>query len=521
MPLPLGYSYLTSVSGAPSLPPNFIATEINLLCSQDILHEDIPSDPNDPGLPHPDYYDRFVMAVGLGNPNWGLNDDGKPDINLPLGPGVWNNAPDRKPNWTYILPEDTSFSTVLRKAWESYKNYGPLRTDEEWPQETIFASWDSPPEFKENITKERIIYFYTLTWFGPEGGGASGIIRGISSMDLVAQVQGWNGSQWILPQKWGESIPFIYKRGPNEWKAIFDFNRYTVENAQAIAATIAVIMSVIISAATLGAASPVAVAFSAALISGMNAVIKAGLSGDTTQVIGAVMQMGSAVLKAGNDSGAFEKAVGELSKVTKGSSDKVIGWVNDVAKPFIKVYEEVEKIRAQVGVASAYLSSAKKYGVNMPVVNEDYWKKATDPAYLGPFAFWASKAKKFTSENALQDYVNGLPWFAQEIGGFGASIKMTELVQDQERINKSSTSVHSLNQAAINFIQDNYSNQSTSVRQLPKFAADVLPKYKVEIGNGADVSKPLPTPAKVAAGIGIGYVVWKILLEEIIKGIIL
>ena len=95
MPLPLGYSYLASVCGAPKIPPTFIATEAAYLCSQAILHDEIPSDPNDPSLPHPDYYDKFVMAVGLGNPNWQLNDDNLPCINLAFSPGAWNNTPNR------------------------------------------------------------------------------------------------------------------------------------------------------------------------------------------------------------------------------------------------------------------------------------------------------------------------------------------------------------------------------------------------------------------------------------------
>lgn len=514
MPLPLGYSYLVTVSGSPRIPPNFVATEAGYLCSQAILHEDIPSDPNNPSLPHPDYYDKFVMAVGLGNPNWQLNDDGQPDINLPLGPGIWNNAPDRKPNWTYIIPEDTSFTTVVQKAYASFKNYGPLPTDEETKEVYFFSQWDSPPEFEDNVTKQRVVYFYILSWFGPSGGAASGIIRGIDSMDLVAQVQGYNGKEWILPRKWGESIPYVYKRGPTEWKALFDFNRYTMENAQAIATTCAVIMSVIISAVTLGTASPVAVAFSAALIAGMNAVIKAGLAGDTAGVITGMIQIGSAALKAGSDSGAFDKAVSELSKATKGSSDKVVGWVNDVAKPFVKVYEEVEKIRAQLGTAGAYLASAKKYGLNMPVVNEDYWKKATDPSYLGPFAFWAKTAKKYTSEDELAKYVDNLPWYAQEIAGFGASIKYTEIMQDTERASKSATSLHTVNQAVLTNL---FYNQPTSVQQIPKFAADLIPKYQPQIGNGDTSTNQQATVAntatKVAIGGGVGYLIWKFLLK--------
>jgi len=513
MPLPLGYSYLASVCGAPKIPPTFIATEAAYLCSQAILHDEIPSDPNDPSLPHPDYYDKFVMAVGLGNPNWQLNDDNQPDINLPLGPGAWNNTPDRKPNWTYIIPEDTSFTAVLRQAFAAYKNYGPLPTDEESDNVSFFNQWDSPPEFDESVTKQRVVYFYILSWEGPSGGAASGIIRGIKSMDLVAQVQGYNGKDWILPKKWGESIPYVYKRGPSEWKALFDFNRYTVENAQAIASVCIVVMSVIISAATLGSATPIAATFGAALIAGMTTVIKAGLSGDTSQVIMGMIQMGSAALKAGSDSGAFNKAVAELSKATGGSSDKVITWVNDVAKPFVKFYEEVQKLRAQLGAAGAYLESAKKYGVNMPVVNDDYWKKATDPSYLGPFAFWAKTARKYTSESTLKKYIEDLPWYAQDIAGFGATIKIVEMSQEQEKINKSAGSLHFVNEAVLtNLIY----NQPTSVKQLPKFAADLLPKYQPKIGNGnneEETNKPTNAVTKVAVGSGIGYLIWKFLLK--------
>ena len=332
-------------------------------------------------------------------------------------------------------------------------------------------------------------------------------------MDLVAQVQGYNGKDWILPKKWGESIPYVYKRGPSEWKALFDFNRYTVENAQAIASVCIVVMSVIISAATLGSATPIAATFGAALIAGMTTVIKAGLSGDTSQVIMGMIQMGSAALKAGSDSGAFNKAVAELSKATGGSSDKVITWVNDVAKPFVKFYEEVQKLRAQLGAAGAYLESAKKYGVNMPVVNDDYWKKATDPSYLGPFAFWAKTARKYTSESTLKKYIEDLPWYAQDIAGFGATIKIVEMSQEQEKINKSAGSLHFVNEAVLtNLIY----NQPTSVKQLPKFAADLLPKYQPKIGNGnneEETNKPTNAVTKVAVGSGIGYLIWKFLLK--------
>jgi len=516
MPLPLGYSYLTSVSGAPGIPPGFIGSEADQLCSQAILHEDIPSDPNDHTLPHPDYYDKFVMAVGLGNPNWQYDPETKQaDVNLPLGPGSWNNQPDRKPNWTYIIPEDTSFTAILREAFAWYKQYGPIPEDSESDSVTFFNGWDSPPEFKENVTKQRIVYFYIVTWEGPPVV-ASGMIRGIKSMNLVAQIQGMKSKdEWILPQKWGESIPFVYSNGDGTWKAIFDFNRYTTENAQAIAAVCISIMAAIVTCVTLGAGS-VALAFGAALIAGMSAVIKAGLSGNTAGVIAGVVQMGMAVIQANQDSGAAAKEIAALSKATGGSSDKVVGWVNDVAKPFVALYQGVEKLRAQVGTASAYLSSAKSIGLNMPVVNEDYWKKACDPAFLGPFSFWASKAKKFSNEQSLKDYVDRLPWYAQDIGGFGASIKMTEIVQEQNRLAKSNTSVHSVSTAFQSYLQNLGPQGGKGYMQAPMFLSDILPKYRAQIGTGVDSAAGLPswqlsTPQKVAIGAGVGFAVWKLI----------
>ena len=513
MPLPLGYSYITSVSGAPGVNAKFIGSEAAQLCSQAILHEDIPSDPNDHTLPHPDYYDKFVMAVGLANPNWGYNDENIPDVDLPLGPGIWNNQPDRKPNWTYLIPEDTSFTAILREAFAWYKQYGPLPEDSESDSVTFFNGWDSPPEFKENVTKQRIVYFYVVTWEGPKGGAASGVIRGITSMNLVAQIQGMKSKdEWILPQKWGESIPFVYSNGDGTWKAIFDFNRYTTENAQAIAAVCIAIMSAIVTCVTLGAGS-VALAFGAALIAGMSAVIKAGLSGNTAGVIAGVVQMGMAVIQANQDSGAAAKEIAALSKATGGNSDKVVGWVNDVAKPFVALYQGVEKIRAQVGTASAYLSSAKSIGLNMPVVNEDYWKKACDPAFLGPFSFWATKAKKFANEQSLKDYVDRLPWYAQDIGGFGASIKMTEIVQEQNRLAKSSTSLHAVSPAFQSYLQNLGPQGGKGYLQAPTFLSDILPKYKPEIGTGVEkaINPPMSTPKKVAIGVGAGFVIWKLI----------
>lgn len=410
IPMPLGFSYYQD------------------LLPQEVLHLDIPSNPNYPSHPADDYYDAFVVAMGIGAPEaaWNAVRNGTPmpDFLVEHTPAMPDH--ERKPGWIYFIPSNWSVEAAVNNAFSAFKWYGVIPVDTE-DTNRVWANWDQ----NDNVTKERHVFSYLPA----HAGGPLGYDD--DKVNLVMTLYGWatngdNAGKWIMPEQSGAIVPMLFKRGPDTWVPMFSGARWMEDNAGAMSTVMLAIIGAMVTIVTLGGASAAVIASLVAfqgLLAGVKAIGDNIKSGDMKGLLAGIYKAGSAAsdLYANSDT-KVKDFTSDLAK----SAPSGTAWLNNVSQPFSKLYETTKAYIAQgSSEVDALLKSASTATMGyFPKIDTDYWKNALTNEALGGAKMWALKAQGVAKEQ-LGDFVNSVPWYAQEAAGLGATIRAVEISQNE------------------------------------------------------------------------------------------
>lgn len=466
------------------------------LC-QGILHADIPGAPENPGLPRADYWDRFLMACGVGYPNWVVDADGVADPNQ-LAPGFWDGPNDRKKGWVYFLPEDTSLTAVVGELFAWFRQYGPIPDDYEVIRDEgpFWGKYSKPTD----ILKERRVFYYA---WKPQTHGF--LIRGIEEGNLCCQVMGFSDEKqaWVYPTDWGMDIRVWMKRGPDQWKYFFNLEGWMRSNAASVGQVALTVAATVVNTYTGGASAP----FTAALVAGLSKLMKQGQDGATTgQLLYTMFETSRNMVAVADSQGAFKDLKANVESTLGKEAGKIVQWTESVGKPFVNVYNAARKALSENQTyLNAFSGAIKSFGgPNLPKVDANFLETALSNTVLGDGAYWAKKAASFSDPREIDAFINSIPEYAKEAAGYGA---MFGLLQN-EQVNKSSTSKHFLLIPKVDPVG------SFGVLQLKAPLAKILgyPPAKYSSGAPKINGVPLPssspqmlsTPAKVAIGVTLG-----------------
>ncbi len=405
---------------------------------QEVLHEqNIPADPTYPYLPRADYIDRFWQAARY--PHAAL------DSQKILGHGpTMDQTGWTSEQFAAFHADALAHLPQIRTLYAGYLMNGPLPPDD--PSTTPTAGmWESA----DNITDERHVYVYAAI-DGSDPDGTAGWAKYLQIQGFTGNVGTPSGSTepgaWVLPRRQGLQI-YRWRYNADhagapydnsQWKSTFDWNRWQTVNSAAIAdfwvAVIGTLLTVI-SLGTLGpaiAAAAVALgvalsaAAEAAAVAAVTALaigaVKYGLTGDSSQIMAALGQLGTFAVGEGPD--ALD-ALGQKFPAQAAFIKDIGTHVSDV------VNGAQAAIGAGASELSAYIDQAKALATNFPQIDGDYWNAAkTIVGGSGtPGNYFLNLAAAAPSLQDLKNLETQVPEYARGFLHYGATIRAVEITQ--------------------------------------------------------------------------------------------
>lgn len=385
---------------------------------QAVLHQEIAPNPNDPGLPNDG--DLLAFADACDGADTDRSD--------------WSSA-----QFDAALKAARARSD-LRTLWSIYAANGPLPVDGQTDQGSTTADlWGAD----DNIQKERYVYIYATenpNFFGLDETSA-----------LYVQIQGYSTSTntWVLPRIGGAQVTRWRYDGPiggpvrtgsRQYKGKIGISEYMHAHGEAIKTWTLVAISVILTVFTAGVGAaviaPLAVGISAAtgiaaaaatviagnIVAALGGLafagIKAAMTGDSSQLVGALVKLGGAVAPVAG--AEFSNLTSHVDLGEFGSA------VKDIATTFTKLKDSLQGDEAQI---ETWLKAAAAQAKLVPFVD---WTKAEKivGAEVGSVSgFFIGQARHAVNADELTALYNNAPWYAQGIVQYGATLRALEIVQ--------------------------------------------------------------------------------------------
>lgn len=388
---------------------------------QAALHDYIPADPQDPGMPHPDHLLPFLRAV--------MADAFAPIDELRLEAGDAN--------------------AKVRAAWRAFLRNGPLPTDVEVLAPTADESqgWSAA----DQILRTRYVYWYDSTenYGNIKAKGVVQILDDTAAMYL--QIQGYSASthSWVLPRKFGQQcLAWRYDNkdpaiptGP--WKYVFSAGQWMVDNTGAIASAIITVAGAMLAAFTGGASLGVAGAVIASMRAMMQAAMSAAVSGRSVDWFPVALQAGEAVLKEAGP--ALERAISRLPE----AHQAIVSATAALAKVEKAIGTTIETLDKDIGKAipgtfRTWIDTAQKAAKAEGWIPE--WAAVTqlvgggggldqDGRPIAPIAsvgrYFAEQARGALHADELEQIFSNVPWYAKGHFHLGAVTRAIEIGTDE------------------------------------------------------------------------------------------
>jgi len=428
-PLPIGWAYRMAARVTRDPQGQMVSvdppTAYDAQCAT-ILRSNVPSDPNDPGMPAPEWVRAFCVAMGgdlkttdggawsAPGFQWGGLD---PQTLTPTARGVVEDVG----SWPAPQAGEIFNGAAIRNAYAAFNWYGPLSGDVETADGNVTWSWDAG----DKVTRERYVFFY--------------LQASDASWNKCVQVQGFSQSknQWILANAKGEDVRLWAWRPTDsqfvgEWKSFFDLRRWLDENANAITEATIWVGALAVTAVTLGAAGgtvAAAAAASAAFTAAANAVLAlrgAYANGDWMAAFKAVVSLGAAANTA---------AGGDLVTTIGKENPGLAAMVESVAKPFQSVFDAAQKLEQSVAPsASAIWDAATALRKSLPQIGPATWAQAHaicgQPADTFESAStWLQMARLPSTADVANELLANAPPWAHDAIAFGLALSATEQAQ--------------------------------------------------------------------------------------------
>jgi hypothetical protein len=398
---------------------------------------DIPADPSDAGMPHPDYLIGFyeaVMGVSLDKANWTASDVARYKAKA-------------------VDPSDP-YAGGVRALWGAYLNNGPIPVDQEFTAPSGGDVWSSSDKIGgDGGAAERHVYFYDQQ-SAYDGSGYHPGFGLWGPVSLYVQIQGYslNTQTWVLPRISGSQVwAYRYEAdhaGPpynGNWKGKVNSGQWYGDNWKTIATWAVAVFGTILSIVTLGAASAAMVTLMAVVIPGITLAVagsmvaaleavaigamKYAITGDSTGLMSAIATAGGEALSLGEDN---------IGAIAKKFGPDVGKFLSDVAVQVKNVEDAVTQnptfiaMEKSLGTVNAYMGAASSLAASFPIINEDYWNTAK-LAIGGQFTtggVFLSEARAALDTDSLAALYNAAPWYAQGFVQYAATIRAAELTQN-------------------------------------------------------------------------------------------
>lgn len=470
------------------------------------LRGDVPSDPGDPSLPHPDWIRAFCFAMrpsGAGmvtnangeltaHPGGVLLDGSEPALVLAESA---RGVREYDAEWPRPIAGEVFNVDAIRKAYSAFQWYGPLPGDVETPDGVKY--WGDWPD---GISRERYVFFYAI-----DGDG---------NWNRCLQVQGWDGTAWTLPSHWGE-LSRVWQWRPTdganphnvgEWKTFFSFDNWLNENKTAIAVAAFWISSIVVTVSTLGAgaATLAAAATVSALLIAAQKLMAALVANDPAKTVAACLEIGKAMNNA---------AGGDLGAAIKRDHPELAAFTTNVCAPFQKIYEAAGGALSDVRALWAKAQGLKS---DLPIMGQVAWAAAVGAiggvgGTNGPAA-WLQMSRLPTNGEIANELWENAPGWAKDVVALGLSLSALELAQASGRGSAyhsgSILSAPKLSGAGGGVLQISAPN-AQAIRTLwqvpPPPVAPPIPVFVPTDANGAPQASSAAAPVIAAAGIGLAW----------------
>jgi len=404
---------------------------------QAVLHEQgIPADPTYPYLPRADYIDRFWQAARF--PHAALDNVKK------LGTMSMDQTGWTSEQFAAFHADALAHLPQIRTLYAAYLMNGPLPPDDPSTAPTA-GMWDSA----DSITDERHVYVYAAI-DGSDPDGTNGWAKYLQVQGFTVNVGTPSGSTepgaWVLPRRQGMQV-FRWRynadhAGPpyddSQWKTTFDFNRWQTENQNTIQDWLVTVIGTVLTVISLGTLGPAiasaalaigvtlsaaAAATAAAILTGLAiGAVKYGLSGDSSQLMTSLGQLGTFAIGEGP---AALDALGQ-------KFPQQAQFIKDVGS---HVADVVNSAKAAIGAGtdelSAYMDQAKALATTFPTIDVDFWNAAkTIVGGTGtPGNYFLNLAAAAPSLQDLKNLEAEVPSYALGFLHYGATIRAVELEQ--------------------------------------------------------------------------------------------
>ena len=386
---------------------------------QAALHYDIPSNPEDPGLPHDDWFSAFADAW------YGDSSHSSMVASIP----------------------DLKHMQSLRDAWAAYKRNGVLPTDSEVDEPTSDSSqgWSS----HDNILRQRFIYFYdSQANYG--NTRAHGVGTGLDSTSaMYVQIQGYSASthSWVLPRMNGQQVlgwrysggAPLGKGGASKWTSVFSFGQWGGEYMRDIAAGIISVAGAALAAFTAGASLGLAGVVVSAMKAMLDQAKNCALSGKSVDFFPVVLAAGQSLLKeAGPDLAKAVSRMPEMAQAVTRLSAMAAGIEKAIGNVDKYLDENVGKLVN--GDFSTWIHTASQQAA------KNGWKPQWDAAMqmvgggggldqdglpIGPLPsvgrFFMEQTKKAANMEELGNIFENAPWYAKGTIHLGAITRAVEI----------------------------------------------------------------------------------------------
>jgi hypothetical protein len=411
--LPLGFGYKMPDRSVRAQDGTLVSvpapTAYDAQCAT-ILRADVPSDPNDAGMPRSDVVRAFCVAMG------GDLVAAAPDGLAPFQFG--NVAPENLTpsargvveevgSWPAPQPGEVFNGAAIRNAFAAFKWYAPLSGDTETDHPSW--SWDD----SDKVTRERYVFWY--------------LQDDSAQWQKCVQVQGFSNAKntWILPSKWGESIQCWAWRPTDsqyvgEWRTFFSWDRWNNENKSTIAGWAVWIAAAAVTLATLGAGAGVlagAAAFQAAMYA-LKKLYDAVGAGDPAVAVAAAVELGR---------NANAMADGDFLNAMAKGNPGLAEFTGKVAAPFAKIYDAAGGAAATV---ESVWSQATALQSQVPKVNEGIWATALNTVGAGDAArgagAWLQMARLPSSAEVAGELWANAPSWAKDLVALGVGLSAAE-----------------------------------------------------------------------------------------------
>lgn len=472
-------------------PGKMVPLGFSYVLNQAVLHADIPADPNDATLPHPDYYEDVCAAVmsveniipgaAVRGMTTVYNDDDGSVLQYvlvdPTGQGyagaVYTNLAD--------VPDPTQAELDYVKSRVRMFYTGPWKSNGPIPEDAeisggVGGSWSQGGwGVNDNVTKERHIYCYRTAGPGNSEFGSAFIDFGLGATSaMYLQIQGYSLStlSWVLPRPINNNQTLWYRKSSaSGWTtkdvvsaddSVLAGYRWfivavgTIVIAVCTAGIGTAAVAGIISGVAAGAAISTAVATEALiaiLTSAIGGLVSWGMklvaSGQTGKgdidLWGAVASMGAAVIPA-IENGAGDALGTVISRIGASSPAVLNDFLSSVGKDIAQVESGVQSILGTVDTTAATIGdivkSAQSYaGLAGSVLNvlgqtslaskidADYWGKLNKA--MGATGTAIINQIRRAGLDQLSDFENQLPWYAQGYLKIGAAVRAIEVTQEE------------------------------------------------------------------------------------------